>query len=49
MHGTGALYTRIVPPVNAGKPYGEWHVYDIRLVGMEVTAILNGVKLYEKA
>ncbi len=48
LHGTGALYTRIVPPVNAGKPYGEWNVYDIRLVGMEVTGILNGVKLYEK-
>ena len=48
MHGTGALYTRILPPVNAGKPAGEWQTYDIRLVGMEVTAVLNGVKLYEK-
>jgi hypothetical protein len=48
MHGTGALYTRILPPVNAGKPAGEWNTYDIRLVGMEVTTTLNGVKLYEK-
>ena len=48
MHGTGALYTRILPPVNAGKPPGEWQTYDIRLVGMEVTTVLNGVKLYEK-
>lgn len=48
MHGTGALYTRILPPVNAGKPAGEWQTYDIRLVGLEVTTILNGVKLYEK-
>jgi Domain of Unknown Function (DUF1080) len=48
MHGTGALYTRILPPVNPGKPPGEWQTYDIRLVGMEVTTILNGVKLYEK-
>jgi hypothetical protein len=48
MHGTGALYTRILPPVNASKPAGEWQTYDIRLVGMEVTTILNGVKLYEK-
>ncbi|HEY2018888.1 MAG TPA: DUF1080 domain-containing protein [Bryobacteraceae bacterium] len=48
MHGTGALYTRILPAVNAGKPPGEWQTYDIRLVGMEVTAVLNGVKLYEK-
>ncbi|HEY6991757.1 MAG TPA: DUF1080 domain-containing protein [Bryobacteraceae bacterium] len=48
MHGTGALYTRILPPVNAGKPAGEWQTYDIRLVGMEVTTVLNGVKLYER-
>jgi Domain of Unknown Function (DUF1080) len=48
LHGTGALYTRIVPPSNPQKPYGEWNVYDIRLVGMDVTTILNGVKLYEK-
>jgi 3-keto-disaccharide hydrolase len=48
MHGTGALYTRILPRVNASKPAGEWQTYDIRLVGMEVTAILNGVKLYER-
>ncbi|HXJ41966.1 MAG TPA: DUF1080 domain-containing protein [Bryobacteraceae bacterium] len=48
LHGTGALYTRIVPPVNAGKPPDQWQTYEIRLVGMEVTAALNGVKLYEK-
>jgi len=48
MHGTGALYTRILPPVNAAKPAGEWQTYDIRLVGREVTTILNGQKLYEK-
>ncbi len=48
MHGTGALYTRILPKVNAGKAPGEWQTYDIRLVGREVTAILNGVTLYEK-
>jgi hypothetical protein len=48
MHGTGALYTRILPSVNAGKPPGEWQTYDIRLVGREVTTVLNGQKLYEK-
>jgi 3-keto-disaccharide hydrolase len=48
MHGTGALYTRILPPVNASKPAGEWQTYEIRLVGREVTTVLNGVKLYEK-
>ncbi|HEY2013302.1 MAG TPA: DUF1080 domain-containing protein [Bryobacteraceae bacterium] len=48
MHGTGALYTRILPRINASKPPGEWQTYDIRLVGREVTATLNGEKLYEK-
>ncbi len=48
LHGTGALYTRIVPPENFGKPAGEWQTLDIRLVGMEVTGTLNGHKLYEK-
>ena len=49
IHGTGALYTRILPAVNAGRPIGEWNTYDIRLVGLEVTATLNGQKLYERA
>ena len=48
MHGTGALYTRILPAVNATKPAGEWNTYDIRLVGLEVTTTLNGQKLYDK-
>jgi hypothetical protein len=48
LHGTGALYTRIVPPANYGKPAGEWQTLHIRLVGMEVTGTLNGQKLYEK-
>ncbi len=48
MHGTGALYTRILPRVNAGKPPDEWQTYDIRLVGREVTTTLNGQKLYER-
>jgi hypothetical protein len=34
--------------VNAGKKADEWQTYDIRLVGREVTATLNGEKLYEK-
>jgi Domain of Unknown Function (DUF1080) len=48
LHGTGTLYTRIVPPANYGKPAGEWQTLDIRLVGVEVTGTLNGNKLYEK-
>jgi hypothetical protein len=48
LHGTGTLYTRIVPPANYGKPAGEWQTLDIRLVGMEITGTLNGHKLYDK-
>lgn len=48
LHGTGTLYTRIVPPENYGKPAGEWQTLEIRLVGMEVTGNLNGHKLYNK-
>jgi len=48
MHGTGALYTRVLPSVNAGKAPNEWQTFDIRLVGREVTTTLNGQKLYER-
>jgi hypothetical protein len=48
MHGTGALYTLILPRVNAGKPTGEWNTYDIRLIGREITTVLNGQTLYER-
>jgi hypothetical protein len=48
MHGTGALYTRVMPSVNAGKPPDEWQTLEIRLVGREVTTTLNGQKLYDK-
>jgi hypothetical protein len=48
LHGMGALYHRIPPRVNASKPAGEWQTYDIRLVGREVTTVLNGQTLYEK-
>ena len=49
MHGTGAVYTRILPRVNASKPVGEWNTYNIRLVGREITTVLNGQTLYKRA
>ena len=48
IHGTGSLVSRIAPAVNAGKPAGEWNTYDIRLVGREVTTVMNGQTLYKK-
>ena len=47
-HGTGALYSRIVPSVNASKAPGEWQTYDVRLVGRIVTVTVNGTKVIDK-
>lgn len=47
-HGNGALYSRIPPNENASKPAGEWQTYDIRLVGRQVTVVLNGKKIIDK-
>lgn len=47
-HTNGALYARIAPAVNASKPAGEWQTYDIRLVGRDVTVVLNGKTLIDK-
>jgi len=47
-HGSGALYSRIAPSVNASKAPGEWQTYDIRLVGRTVTITVNGQKVIDK-
>lgn len=48
-HSNGALYSRIAPAVNAALPAGEWQVYDITLIGRDLTVVLNGQKLMDKA
>lgn len=45
--GPGALFGRIVPQTNAGRPAGEWETYDITFVDRHVTVIHNGVKVIE--
>jgi hypothetical protein len=47
-HGNGALYSRILPTQNASKPPGQWQTYDIRLVGRQVTVVLNGKTIIDK-
>jgi hypothetical protein len=47
-HGSGALYSRVQPAVNASKPAGEWQSYDIRLVGRTLTVVFNGTKVLDK-
>ncbi|HLH18396.1 MAG TPA: DUF1080 domain-containing protein [Bryobacteraceae bacterium] len=46
-HGAGALYSRVVPAVNASKPVGEWQTYDIRLVGRTLNVVFNGQKVLD--
>jgi len=46
-HGNGALYSRILPTMNASKKPGEWQSYDIRLVGRDVTVVLNDHKIID--
>ena len=47
-HGNGALYSRIAPSKNASRKPGEWQTYDIRLVGRDLTVVLNGEKVLDK-
>jgi hypothetical protein len=44
-HSNGSLYSRIAPRVNASRPAGEWQAYDIRLVGRDLTVVLNGQEI----
>ncbi|MFN7918486.1 MAG: DUF1080 domain-containing protein [Bryobacteraceae bacterium] len=46
-HGNGALYSRITPAVNATLAPDQWQVYDITLVGRELTVVLNGKTLID--
>ena len=47
IQGVGAIFGRILPTENAGKPGGEWNRYDITLVDRHVTVVLNGKKVID--
>ncbi|MCP5117602.1 MAG: DUF1080 domain-containing protein, partial [bacterium] len=49
MGGHGAIYSRIVPSENASKPAGEWQTLDVTLIGRDVTVVLNGTTIIDKA
>ncbi len=38
----GAIYGFLTPSVMAAKPAGEWQIYDITLIGRQVTIVANG-------
>ncbi len=45
---TGSILGRIAPTLNAERPAGEWQTLAIRLVGREVTVILNGIRVINR-
>jgi hypothetical protein len=45
---TGSILGRMAPTVNAERPAGEWQTLAARLVGREVTVILNGVRVINR-
>lgn len=45
--GPGAIFGRIAPTHNAGKPGGEWNHYRLTLVDRHVTVILNDQKVID--
>ncbi len=47
IHGPGAIFNRIAPTRNAGKPGGEWQTYDLTLVDRHITVVLNGEKVID--
>lgn len=47
IQGPGAIFGRIAPVANAGRPGGEWQTYDLTLVDRHVTVVLNGVKVID--
>jgi hypothetical protein len=46
--GTGAILGRLAPTLNAEKSAGEWQMLGIRLVGREVTVVLNGIRVLNR-
>ncbi len=45
--GPGAIFGRIAPTRNAGKPGGEWNRYRLTLVDRHITVELNGETVIE--
>ena len=42
LQGVGAIFSRVKPTKNAGKPGGQWQSYEITIVDRHATVVLNG-------
>lgn len=47
-HSSGGIMGRIAPALNAAKMPGDWQTMSIRLVGRQVTVLLNGIRVLDK-
>lgn len=47
IQGPGAIFGRIAPSKNAGKPGGQWNRYVLTLVDRHITVVLNGEKVID--
>jgi len=46
--GSGAILGRIAPTANLARLDGEWQTLTVRLVGRQVTVMLNGVRVVDR-
>jgi hypothetical protein len=46
--GSGAILGRIAPTANVARLAGEWQTLTVRLVGRQVTVVLNGVRVIDR-
>ena len=42
LQGVGAIFSRVKPTKNAGKPGGQWQNYEVTIVDRHATVVLNG-------
>jgi hypothetical protein len=47
-HSNASIYGRIAPSENPSRPFPEWNVADVELVGRTVTVVLNGKTVIDK-
>jgi hypothetical protein len=47
LQGVGAIFSRVKPTKNAGKPGGQWQSYEITIVDRHATVVLNGQKVID--
>jgi hypothetical protein len=45
---SGAIFGRIAPIINAARLPGDWQTLSVRLVGRQVTVILNGIRVIDR-